>query len=113
MTASSLPSPADPGLQPERTALAWGRTSLAMSVNALLSLRAGLVLGEPSLVAIGALLLAAAGGAVAVGALRRSQLSGAELTVSPPRWAAPGLTAATVLASVAGIWSVLVEGSAG
>jgi uncharacterized membrane protein YidH (DUF202 family) len=101
----------DPGLQPERTALAWGRTSLAIAVNALLSLRAGLVLGETSLVAIGALLFAAAGATVAIGAVRRSQLSGAELTITPPRWALPVVAAATVIASLAGIASVLVEGS--
>lgn len=111
MSAYRVPAAGDPGLQPERTALAWGRTSLAIAVNALLSLRAGLVLGEPSLVAIGALLFAAAGGTVAIGAMRRAQLSGAELTITPPRWALPGVAAATVLASVAGIASVLVEGS--
>lgn len=113
MTAYRVPATGDPGLQPERTALAWGRTSLAIAVNAFLSLRAGLVLGEASLVAIGVLLFAAAGAAVAIGAVRRSQLSGDELTITPPRWALPGVAAATVLASLAGIASVLVEGSAG
>ena len=112
MSGFRIPATGDPGLQPERTALAWGRTSLAIAVNALLSLRTGLVLGESSLVAIGALLFAAAGGAVVIGAVRRVQLSGAELTVTPPRWALPGVAAATVLASIGGIVSVLVEGSA-
>lgn len=111
MTAYRVAASGDPGLQPERTALAWGRTSLAIAVNALLSLRAGLLLGETSLVAIGALLFAAAGATVAVGAVRRAQLAGDELTITPPRWALPGVAAATVLASIAGIASVLVEGS--
>jgi uncharacterized membrane protein YidH (DUF202 family) len=111
VTAYHVAASGDPGLQPERTALAWGRTSLAIAVNAFLSLRAGLVLGETSLVAIGALLFAAAGATVAVGAVRRAQLSGDDLTVTPPRWALPGVASATVLASVAGIASVLVEGS--
>ena len=101
---------ADPN---ERTALAWGRTSLAIAVNALLSFRAGLVLGEASLVAIGAVLFAAAGATVAVGTIRRRQLSGDILTITPPRWALPGVAAATVVASLAGVASVLVEGGSG
>jgi hypothetical protein len=62
-------------------------------------------------VAIGALLFAAAGATVAIGAVRRTQLSGEESTITPPRWALPGVAAATVLASIGGIASVLVEGS--
>jgi uncharacterized membrane protein YidH (DUF202 family) len=111
--ALRIPANGDPGLQPERTALAWGRTSLAIAVNALLSFRAGLVLGEASLVAIGAVLFAAAGATVAVGTIRRRQLSGDILTITPPRWALPGVAAATVVASLAGVASVLVEGGSG
>lgn len=36
----------DPGLQPERTRLAWGRTALTMAAVGLLSLRAGMVSGS-------------------------------------------------------------------
>ena len=111
--AHRIPATGDPGLQPERTALAWGRTSLAIAVNALLSLRAGIVLGESSLIAVGAVLFAAAGATVAVGAIRRRQLSGVILTITAPRWALPGVAAATGVASLAGVASVLVEGGSG
>ncbi|WP_115944334.1 DUF202 domain-containing protein [Amycolatopsis thermalba] len=49
----------DPGLQPERTALAWQRTALAAAVAAVLLLRSGLVRDAP-------LEIAAAGCAAAV-----------------------------------------------
>lgn len=51
----------DPGLQPERTMLAWSRTALVLAVNALLVLRIGLVGRQPGLAALGGLLAGAAG----------------------------------------------------
>ncbi|HGM6878921.1 DUF202 domain-containing protein [Serratia nevei] len=50
--------PRDPGLQPERTRLAWGRTALTMAVVGLLSLRAGMVSGSFLLAGSGFLMLA-------------------------------------------------------
>ena len=100
----------DPGLQPERTALAWSRTALALAVNALLSLRAGLVADEPWLVVVGAVLFATSGAAVAIGAVRRRQLRGERLVITPPRGALVGVAVATVVASVGGVASVFVEG---
>lgn len=102
----------DPGLQPERTALAWSRTALAIAVNALLSIRAGFVAGEPWLVAIGVLLFAASGAAVAIGTVRRRQLSGDRLVITPPTGALLGVAAATFVASAGGVASVFVGGVA-
>ncbi|WP_211195860.1 DUF202 domain-containing protein [Agromyces sp. H66] len=104
-----IPATGDPGLQPERTALAWTRTALAIAVNALLSIRAGFVAGEPWLVAVGVLLFAASGAAVAIGTVRRRQLSGERLVITPPVGALVGVTVATLAASVGGIASVFVE----
>lgn len=51
-----------PGLQPERTALAWQRTGLSAAVVAVLLLRTGILRGSP-------LDVVAAGCAVTVGVL--------------------------------------------
>lgn len=102
----------DPGLQPERTALAWTRTALAIAVNALLSMRAGFVAGEPWLVAVGVLLFAASGAVIAIGTIRRRQLSGARLAITPPTGALLGVAVTTLLASVGGVASVFVGGVA-
>jgi len=98
------------GLQPERTSLSWVRTSLAIAVNALLALRAGLVAGEPALLAVGVLLFAAAGAAVVVGLVRRRQLMGELLTITPPRGVLVGVALITLIASASGVASILVEG---
>jgi len=60
----------DRGLQPQRTALAWGRTGLAVFVNALIVLRAGLMTEQPLVLALGVFLLVAAGLSVACGTWR-------------------------------------------
>lgn len=44
----------DPGLQPQRTALAWNRTCLALTANGLLLLRAGLQQQSPLILVLGA-----------------------------------------------------------
>jgi len=111
MRVHAVAADGDPGLQPERTALAWSRTALALAVNALLSMRAGLVAGEPWLVAVGAVLFAASGAAVALGTVRRRQLSGHRLVITPPRGALVGVAVATLVASAGGVASVFIEGA--
>ena len=111
MRAHVVPA-GDPGLQPERTSLAWSRTALALAVNALLSMRAGFVAGEPWLVVVGAVLFATSGAAVAIGTVRRRQLRGDRLVITPPRGALIGVAVATVVASLGGVASVFVDGVA-
>jgi uncharacterized membrane protein YidH (DUF202 family) len=112
VTSHVVHATGDPGLQPERTALAWTRTALAMAVNALLAMRAGFVAGEPWLVAIGVLLFAASGAVVAIGTVRRRQLSGERLVITPPAGALVGVAVATLVASAGGVASVFVGGAA-
>ncbi|WP_369814275.1 DUF202 domain-containing protein [Frigoribacterium sp. Leaf164] len=64
--------PFDPGLQPERTALAWRRTALALTVGSLVGLRVlPLLLGDGAATYAVAGLGVAASVAVLVGAHRR------------------------------------------
>lgn len=97
---------ADPGLQPQRTALAWSRTGLAMVVNAVLVLRAGLVEDDPALLMLGALLTLVAGGFVAAGRLRRRELARPDAG-GPPSWLIAWTAAGTVLACAAGALTAL------
>ena len=110
MPVYRIPATGDPGLQPERTALSWVRTSLVIAVNALLSLRAGLVAGEPALLAVGVLLFAAAGAALLVAGVRRRQLTGEILTITPPRGALVGVAAIALVAGAAGMASIFAGG---
>jgi uncharacterized membrane protein YidH (DUF202 family) len=68
----------DPGVQSERTALAWRRTALGVLANALLLIRAGLVGDHAVPLASGLMLLGAAGATYGVSAWRRRELSRAE-----------------------------------
>ena len=75
----------DPGLQRERTAMAWTRTGLAVLVNSLIVLRAGANEHQPIVLALGALLLAGAGATVGCGAWRSHSLAkGADPTTPVP-----------------------------
>jgi uncharacterized membrane protein YidH (DUF202 family) len=51
-----------PGAAVERTALAWFRTAISMTIVALLMVRAGIDAGRPVAIALGALVLGLAGG---------------------------------------------------
>lgn len=95
----------DPGLQPQRTSLAWSRTALALGVNALLVLRAGVQSGDALLFTLGGL---AALHAVAIATLaihRKHQLARHPCA---PGTAVVAITAiSVVVAAVGGMWAML------
>ena len=98
----------DPGLQAQRTALAWVSTGLSVFVNALLALLAGLRGGSPLTTSLGIALLAAAAVTVACGALRRRQLAASATPGAPPAAMVWMVVAATGLAFVAGAAAIVL-----
>ena len=100
-------APRDPGLQAERTALAWSRTGLAVFVNALLALRSGWADDQPAITVLGLVLLIAAAAAALCGAWRRKRLSSGGKGLAPPALVIVGVAGITWLACVAAIASVM------
>lgn len=101
----------DPGLQGERTALSWTRTALVIGINALLTIRSGVVTGQPSLLAVGIVLVVAAIGTVVYGNIRGRALSGHgghHVPPVAPTLAVSLLAGITLIACAAGVASVLV-----
>lgn len=98
-------APMDPGLQPQRTALAWNRTALALAINALLVLRAGFKSDDQALLALGALVGVAAGAISVAAARRRRQLTHG--VHAPATALIASATAAVVLAACGGLWAML------
>ena len=93
----------DPGLQPERTELAWMRTGLGLAVVALLVLRAGVLADDRPLLVSGIVLAVLAVSAMVAGNARRR-----ELAATSPRAASPRLmlfiSLAGVFASACAAW---------
>lgn len=98
----------DPGLQPERTALAWDRTALALAANAALVVRSGLQAHNAALLSAGVVLLGLAVALTGVGLFRRRQLASARPAAPMPTLI--GLAAASaVLAGACGAWGLLLN----
>lgn len=101
--------PRDPGLQAERTALAWNRTGLTLLVNAVLALRLGLAAGQSLMLALGGTLLCGAGAVMWIGRQRRRSLLGDTRIGGPPLWMVRFTLLAAVAAAFAGVAGVLVS----
>jgi uncharacterized membrane protein YidH (DUF202 family) len=98
---------ADPGLQPQRTALAWTRTGLSVLLNSGVVLRSGVQANEPFILVLGFVLLVAAAGAVACGGWRARRLT-IDLTHSaPPPIVVAGIVGVAFVACVAGLASIV------
>jgi hypothetical protein len=98
--------PFDPGLQAQRTALAWNRTALVFAVNALLVLRFGIRNGHVPLLMMGAVFGAFAGVFAAIGLARRSELAHEQVR-APGNWQMLFTAAATGLVALGCLWIVL------
>jgi hypothetical protein len=97
----------DRGLQPQRTALAWVRTGLAIFVNALVVLRTGIVTHQFFILALGTVLLLASALSVVCGTWRVRHLAAHGARVAPPWILMVGTMWIALLACVAGIVSIL------
>ncbi|WP_120967209.1 DUF202 domain-containing protein [Comamonas sp. lk] len=106
---NSLARPRDPGLQPERTALAWSRTGLAMLLNALLALRSGWVGQHAPITGLGLVLLMASGAIIFYGAWRRRHLLCGHGVVAPSAHAITAVAAVTFLACVVALASAITS----
>jgi uncharacterized membrane protein YidH (DUF202 family) len=99
----------DPGLQAERTALAWNRTGLSVFINAVLALRTGWSADAVPLSALAIALLAASGAAIGYGAWRRRHLLSDHPSIAP-RAVAIAIAAGVALATcAAGLASILIS----
>ena len=87
----------DPGLQPERTALAWHRTGWAIMLNAVLGLRMGVSKSSLGVMILALALIAASGAVFWFGAHRRRALLACQ-----PQKSAPAATM-LLLAAVVGV----------
>jgi len=96
-------------LQPERTALAWNRTALLITVNGALAIKMSWSTGQAAYALVGAVLLVAAAGASVYGAWRRRGPLAATTPVAPHPLAISVIAGISFIACLAAIPSALVD----
>jgi uncharacterized membrane protein YidH (DUF202 family) len=94
--------PRDPGLQAERTSLAWNRTGMALCANGLLALRAGLTGQRPGTTLLAAVILAASALVMLAASWRKRRLCDGDVRQVPAALMA-GVVAAGGLACAASV----------
>ncbi len=95
----------DPGLQPERTALAWSRTMLLIAANAGLFVRSGLLAGDRSILGFG-IALALVGAWIGWLAHRRRFALANAGFYRVTQLSVGLVSVATVLSAVAAVWVI-------
>jgi hypothetical protein len=107
MSAGAPHVPRDVGLQVERTALAWRRTTAAIVANGLLILRSGLSTERHAITALAIIVLFAAGAMFAFGAWRGKHLLKAHGVVVAPTLAPFAMTVVVLFVCATGTASVV------
>lgn len=96
----------DPGLQPQRTVLAWRRTGMAFLVCGALILRSGIEHNQLSLDALGIMLLLTTAAVAVFGHQRERALMEQRVPPAPPSVAIALIAVQTALAGVGGLASI-------
>ena len=96
----------DPGLQAERTQLAWLRTALVLMANALLVIRAGANGQDLALLSGGAVMAFSGFAFVAIGHLRGRQIAASPLSMTQLQM---GTVSASVLVASACALALLIR----
>ncbi len=97
----------DPGLQPERTALAWTRTAVVLLLDSLLMLRIGVHDGSVAVIAISLSLFAACLFTFGFAKFRESKLTRGIHPLVPPAFVMRFVAFVTVLASLTAFFALL------